>query len=203
MKKALKTQLTQERILEAALIEFAQKGYRSFRINELCKKHGISKGVLYHNFSGKEELYLSCVRESFQKAVAVIGGKADDVPSLSDYMERRHRFYREFPHHSHVFFEAWLTAPPEIAEAIEAEKAVFEDLNTEVSQKLLAVSKLKAAISPSQAMDYLAFIQQLFRSYYLLAETGNDLSYFVKKYETDLNKVLELMIYGILEDDKE
>ena len=52
MKKELKTKLTQERIIEAALTEFAQKGYKAFGINELCKNHKISKGILYHNFSG-------------------------------------------------------------------------------------------------------------------------------------------------------
>lgn len=67
MKKELKTQLTRERIIEAALIEFSQKGYKAFGINELCKNHKISKGILYHNFSGKSEIYLACVRESFQK----------------------------------------------------------------------------------------------------------------------------------------
>jgi AcrR family transcriptional regulator len=30
MKKELKTKLTQERIIEAALIEFSQKGYKAF-----------------------------------------------------------------------------------------------------------------------------------------------------------------------------
>ena len=152
MKKELKTQLTRERIIEAALIEFSQKGYKAFGINELCKNHKISKGILYHNFSGKTELYLACVRESFQKAVSIIRGESGDIPSLADYMERRHRFSKDFPHHSHVFFEVWMTAPAEIAEEVAQEKAVFEDLNRQVSEKLLSES---------------TFIQQLFRSYYL------------------------------------
>ena len=115
MKKELKTQLTRERIIEAALIEFSQKGYKAFGINELCKNHKISKGILYHNFSGKSEIYLACVRESFQKAVSIIRGESGGIPSLVEYMERRHRFFSDFPHHSHVFFEAWLTAPAESA----------------------------------------------------------------------------------------
>ncbi|MFC3932133.1 TetR/AcrR family transcriptional regulator [Streptococcus dentapri] len=203
MKKELKTKLTQERIIEAALIEFSQKGYKAFGINELCKKHSISKGVLYHNFSGKTELYLACVRESFHKAVSMIRGESGDVPSLADYVERRHRFSKDFPYHSHVFFEAWMTAPREIAEEVEKEKAVFEQLNQQVSERLLSESTLKNQISHSQAMDYLAFIQQLFRSYYLLAESDNNLLDFAEKYEMTLNKVLDLMIYGILKDDKE
>lgn len=203
MKKELKTQLTRERIIDAALIEFSQKGYKAFGINELCKNHKISKGILYHNFAGKTELYLACVRESFHKAVSMIRGESGDIPSLADYMERRHRFFKDFPHHSHIFFEAWLMTPVEIAEEVAKEKAVFEDLNRQVSEKLLAESTLKDHISQEQALNYLSFIQQLFRSYYLaVASRSQGTSSLASQYERDLNKVLHLMIYGIL-DDKE
>ena len=202
MKKELKTKLTQERIIEAALIEFSQKGYKAFGINELCKNHKISKGILYHNFSGKSEIYLACVRESFQKAVSIIRGESGDIPSLVEYMERRHRFFKDFPHHSHVFFEAWLTAPAEIAEDVEKEKVIFEDLNRQVSEKLLAESTLKDHISQEQALDYLSFIQQLFRSYYLAASGSQGTSSLASQYEHDLQKVLHLMIYGIFKDEK-
>lgn len=202
MKKELKTQLTRERIIEAALIEFSQKGYKAFGINELCKNHKISKGILYHNFAGKTELYLACVRESFHKAVSMIRGESGEVPSLADYVERRHRFSKDFPHHSHIFFEAWLMTPAEIAEEVAKEKAVFEDLNRQVSEKLLAESTLKDHISQEQALDYLSFIQQLFRSYYLTASGSAESPSLASQYERDLNKVLHLMIYDIL-DDKE
>ena len=200
MKKELKTQLTRERIIEAALIEFSQKGYKAFGINELCKNHKISKGILYHNFSGKSEIYLACVRESFQKAVSIIRGESGDIPSLVEYMERRHRFFKDFPHHSHVFFEAWLTAPAEIAEDVEKEKVIFEDLNRQVSEKLLAESTLKDHISQEQALDYLTFIQQLFRSYYLAPSGSQGTSSLASQYENDLQKGLHLMIYGIFKD---
>ena len=202
MKKELKTQLTRERIIEAALIEFSQKGYKAFGINELCKNHKISKGILYHNFSGKSEIYLACVRESFQKAVSIIRGESGDIPSLVEYMERRHRFFKDFPHHSHVFFEAWLTAPAEIADEVAQEKAVFEDLNRQVSEKLLAESTLKDHISQEEALYYLTFIQQLFRSYYRAASGSQETSSLASQYENNLQKVLHLMIYGILKDEK-
>lgn len=51
MRKEEKTRLRREMIIAAALREFAAKGYKGFVINELCKVDGISKGVLYHNFS--------------------------------------------------------------------------------------------------------------------------------------------------------
>ncbi|MEH7886299.1 TetR/AcrR family transcriptional regulator [Bacillus sp. JJ1609] len=48
----------QERILNAALKEFAQKGYDNASTNEIVKSAGISKGLLFHYFNNKKELYL-------------------------------------------------------------------------------------------------------------------------------------------------
>lgn len=48
----------QERILNAALKEFALKGYENASTNEIVKTAGISKGLLFHYFANKKELYL-------------------------------------------------------------------------------------------------------------------------------------------------
>ena len=34
-------------------------------LNAICSNHGISKGLLYHNFAGKDGLYLACVSYCF------------------------------------------------------------------------------------------------------------------------------------------
>lgn len=203
MKKELKTQITRERIIDCALEEFSQSGYHAFVISRLTTKYGISKGLLYHNFSGKDALYQACVKESFKKAVEVIKGDAKEVPTLKEYMERRHRFHQEFPNHSHIFFEALVTMPEDFQGSLEKERAIFEELNRQVSQKLLSNASLKSHISKDKALNYLQFIQDLFRSYYLNLNQGSELSRRASEYENQLKDILDLMIYGILEEDEE
>ncbi|WP_322783542.1 TetR/AcrR family transcriptional regulator [Streptococcus cuniculi] len=188
-------------MIATALSEFASKGYKGFVINELCKVDGISKGVLYHNFSGKSDLYLACVQESFEKALTVFLGEEGQVPSLVDYMERRHQFYQQFPEHSHIFFEAMIATPEELEAEIAPQKEVFLNLNEQVCQKLLSESKLKDHIDEKQATAYLRLIQDMFRSYYLTVSSDNSLTNLVSGYEQQLSHVLEMMIYGIIEDD--
>lgn len=48
----------QQRIINAACKEFAQKGYDNASTNEMVKEAGISKGLLFHYFNSKKELYL-------------------------------------------------------------------------------------------------------------------------------------------------
>jgi TetR/AcrR family transcriptional regulator len=48
----------QVRIINAAAKEFAQKGYKNASTNEMVKEAGISKGILFHYFNNKKDLYL-------------------------------------------------------------------------------------------------------------------------------------------------
>jgi TetR/AcrR family transcriptional regulator len=48
----------QDRIINAAIKEFAEKGYDRASTNEIVKEAGISKGLLFHYFQNKKQLYL-------------------------------------------------------------------------------------------------------------------------------------------------
>ncbi|MCM2535661.1 TetR/AcrR family transcriptional regulator [Neobacillus pocheonensis] len=48
----------QDRIINAAIKEFAQKGYDKASTNEIVKEAEISKGLLFHYFGNKKKMYL-------------------------------------------------------------------------------------------------------------------------------------------------
>jgi len=48
----------QEKILEAAIEEFADKGFKKASTNEIIKEAQISKGILFHYFKNKKNLFL-------------------------------------------------------------------------------------------------------------------------------------------------
>jgi AcrR family transcriptional regulator len=48
----------QDRVLNAAIKEFALKGYKNASTNEIVKEADISKGLLFHYFKNKKELFL-------------------------------------------------------------------------------------------------------------------------------------------------
>lgn len=51
-----------EEITEAAFTEFARKGYAATRVNDVAKRAGVSKGLLYLYFKTKEDLFKSVIR---------------------------------------------------------------------------------------------------------------------------------------------
>lgn len=66
MNREEKNQQTKRRIMESALAEFSQKGYGASSVNTICAAQNISKGIIYHYFKTKDDLYLACVEECFQ-----------------------------------------------------------------------------------------------------------------------------------------
>jgi TetR/AcrR family transcriptional regulator len=54
----------QQRIINAALDEFAQKGYKNASTNEIVKNANISKGLLFHYFKNKKNLFIYLVEYS-------------------------------------------------------------------------------------------------------------------------------------------
>ncbi|MCP4141205.1 MAG: isochorismate synthase [Chloroflexi bacterium] len=56
-----KAQQTRERILDAALSVFANKGYHDTRMDDIVAEASSSKGAVYFHFPGKEKLFLALV----------------------------------------------------------------------------------------------------------------------------------------------
>ncbi|MDX1403134.1 MAG: TetR/AcrR family transcriptional regulator [Woeseiaceae bacterium] len=51
-----------EEITQAALEAFAEKGYAATRVDEVAKRAGVSKGLLYLYFKTKEDLFKAVIR---------------------------------------------------------------------------------------------------------------------------------------------
>ncbi len=69
-------------IVQAAVKEFASKGYQKASVNAIARELGIAKGSLYQYFANKEALFLhvfetftTLVRESVKKRVSSAGGR--------------------------------------------------------------------------------------------------------------------------------
>lgn len=93
MNRKEKNALSRQRILEAALEEFSRRGYEAASLSNVCAEKGISKGIIYHHFKDKDELFLLCVEDCFtqvsaylQEAAGRLSGTSEAVlPQAKDY----------------------------------------------------------------------------------------------------------------------
>jgi len=77
------------RILEAALEEFASKGYRKASTNTIVREAKVSKGLLFHYFISKKELFIYLVKSAIDSVLK------DIVESVNfadrDVLNRMHK----------------------------------------------------------------------------------------------------------------
>ena len=122
MKREEKNALSRQRILEAALEEFSCKGYDGASLNTVWTKKGISKGIIYHYFKDKDELYLLCVEACFDalteylKTVSVtLSGPARK--QLPKYFDARLSFFSAHPLYLGICADAVFRPPAQLLPA--------------------------------------------------------------------------------------
>lgn len=71
---------TKHKILENALVLFAEKGFKGTSINDIAKAAGVSKGLAYNYFKDKKEIMISV----FTLLVEEMGSIYHDVEKESD-----------------------------------------------------------------------------------------------------------------------
>jgi AcrR family transcriptional regulator len=80
---------TRTRILDAALEQFAKKGYNEASIDDICTEAGISKGAFYHHFPSKKDAFLMLLNEWLQIIdVGLEAARQSTVPDTLVYMTR-------------------------------------------------------------------------------------------------------------------
>ena len=72
-------QQSQQRILEAALQEFAAKGFAGARVDAIARRARINKRMLYHYFGDKEGLFREVLRRKIAERSAWLASAPDDL----------------------------------------------------------------------------------------------------------------------------
>jgi AcrR family transcriptional regulator len=70
---------TRDKILQAALEVFAEKGYHRALVDDIVRASRTSKGAVYHHFPNKEALFLALVDDFAARLAAAMGAAIADA----------------------------------------------------------------------------------------------------------------------------
>ncbi|TDQ54418.1 TetR family transcriptional regulator [Actinorugispora endophytica] len=116
-----------QQLMEAALAEFAEYGVAGARVDRLAKRAGISPGLVYSFFAGKEGLFEAVYEAIVEQTVDAVPIDADDLP---EYAGRLHDTAARHP--QVMRFLAWY--------ALErAERPVPEVVARSMDEKITAI----------------------------------------------------------------
>lgn len=154
-------QLSIEKIRIAAMQLFINRGYYATSINDIAKQAGISKGLLYNYYSGKEELLSEMVDERINEVVEVMeGAKSIDTPSkqLEHIINGAIDNIQQNPE-VHRFYLHLQTQPAADEELIKYSKLLIEE-NARLFELQCEIFERKGVDNPRQRSLYFSSVLQ-------------------------------------------
>ncbi len=115
-------QATRQRLLDAAAVEFARKGFAEANINHISEAAGFSKGTVYNYFASKQALMLALIAEAGGAHVRYITEQvrelSDPVQRLARFFEAGFRFVEEYPDQARFLITTLYSPGAELQEAM-------------------------------------------------------------------------------------
>ncbi|WP_449354585.1 TetR/AcrR family transcriptional regulator [Virgibacillus natechei] len=114
----------QQRILNAALKEFAENGYEQASTNQIVKNAGIGKGMLFYYFNNKKELYHYLIDYAINVMIdeyfSLIDTKESDfVERLKQIAQVKSNYYYNHPDVSNFIGNIYLDGQAQLPEGLE------------------------------------------------------------------------------------
>lgn len=78
---------SRERILDAALDEFAEHGLAGARVDRIARNAGINKAMIYYHFDSKEHLYLKVLETQVRARAAMMAREFESGKGLEGILE--------------------------------------------------------------------------------------------------------------------
>ena len=118
-------------ILRIAAEEFAGKGFAGTAISSIAKKAGVSVGVIYKYYAGKEDLFNACVAKSLGTMEEVLNTAKTSGGTMLEMADvlitEAQRFAKENPEYIRLYHQITVSGSPagktQSAELIESETA--------------------------------------------------------------------------------
>lgn len=206
VKREEKNAQSRQRIIDAALREFSSKGYDAASVNTLCAEKDISKGIIYHYFKDKNELYLMLVTDCFDRLTDYLRA-AESSPAhaveqrLQGYFDARLRFFAENPLYLGIFFNAVLNPPAQLTAEIAAAREEFDALNIATMTDLLKSVPLRRDVTVSAVVEdfrlYMDYFNARFQAVLAKAPTPEKA---LHDHEEQCHRQIRILLYGVVEE---
>lgn len=200
MNRELKNQMSRDKILNASLNEFGERNYFEASTNTICKKNDISKGLLFHYFKSKDELFLWCIKKCCDDLVEYIElnfkiSENDLETNLNEYFNVRNQFFRDNPNYHNIFKNTVVNPPEHLKEKISELKNELKELNRKIILELMENLALRKGITQENIIKLIFDFAD-----YLL----------VKKYDIDQEECsrelvifINMLFYGVVKREGE
>jgi AcrR family transcriptional regulator len=154
-------------IINASLYVFAGSEYKKAGTDEIAQRAGISKGLLFHYFGNKKELYLYIYRYAVDYILRQFSSgngsaETDFFKMLNDGYKCKIQVYSEHPDIMNFMVRSYFEDNPEIKQYIDKN---FGGLKKDFASDFLSradASRFREGISPAEVFDMIRWMAEGF-----------------------------------------
>ncbi len=195
-----------EAIFEASLKEFAAVGYERANTNRICECAGVSKGLLFHYYGSKKQLYMFTVETCTDDVLAAFEGFSteglDFTGALLAYSKMKFYFYSAHTLHYKILNEAFLLPPIEVTDTMREKYMELEKIGIGIMSGLVDKLTLRDGISKETALAFLTSMSRATEMYNTIGDwTKMELTEeLYQKIEERYRILIDLILHGIAND---
>lgn len=194
-------------IIDACLKEFSEHGYEQANTNRISAEAGVSKGLIFHYFGSKQQLYLltldACLKDMIEPFRGLSLKGMGFVPAMLSLSTFKIRFFSEHPRHYRLMMGALYNPPAKLAAEIKVLQAQSAEVAADLVRQLVAELKMKPGVDAAKAQEMIfslsAIIERKFTEALLQQTEFSEETH--KKMEREYMAYLKLLMYGIAQGD--
>ena len=193
-----------QRILEACILEFAEKGYEKASTNTIIKDAEISKGILFHYFGNKRSLFLYVVEYCIQLLVTEyqkypLQKSGDIFDRILELGMIKLKITHANPNISKLIVHAYMNTPEDIrAEIQDKYKKLSNELMPSIFKDIDS-SKFRNGVSSQKGLEVVMLFLEALQVKYTLEYKGREQELLgdMDKIMEEYKEYIELLKYGI------
>lgn len=195
-----------DRILETAIRAFGEHGYEGASTNQICAAAGISKGLLFHYFRSKENLFMAALEQCEEDFVQMM--QQGDPPNLQTPLEslilfyqRMAEFFSSHPDHYRILAQL----PQGKSEAMDAfarkKREAFMDALSLGVRLCLSRSTVRPGVDREVALEVITQLVIYLQDKYVtgMSHEAFSLEEGINLMQKELSAILDIIFYGVLE----
>ncbi len=209
MRQKDKSEISREKIIEAATKEFNNYGYHGASVRRICRDGGFTNGRLFHYFNNKAELFLGCVESCYELMSEHlerfrVDYNLDLEQNLFVLYDWQCEFWLYNSDKIHLFAESLLTPIPEIKD-----RAHSSRYRSYMPKLKSILREMSALYYPSDLVRqsaiigaYITITDYAYLSFGISnTDTYTDLLDWIQIQKKALRKVLKFFLYGFYNID--
>lgn len=179
-----------EKIINAFLYELSENGYAKLNTNKICERAGVSKGLLFHHYKSKNNLFITVSKNFlnmlYDYLVSFDVSNLDFYTAINTYTQDKLHFFTENPQYIKLFTMLFFDLPKEFSDALNHN---IQQVTTVFRDKIFV---LLEKLNLNNNVNIIYVVDLIFAIHYLIG----------KKHKTNAleNKLKENIIEDMIND---